>query len=166
MGSTRRALRAAFLEDHQHMITGLHYAVQALRRDDLPTAVRAAEALDRTAGPHIAFEEEVLYPTLREVLGERAVGRLFEEHGTGQTAVATLLGLAPESQLDSTRRDALGALLDQALEHALTCGELLVHVDALEPARHARMLESLERFRARPRRWTDRRGPPTPPSQA
>jgi len=54
-------LGRAFVEDHKHMIGGVAKLKQALEQRGTTEAKQIAEDLDRVVGPHIQFEETVLY---------------------------------------------------------------------------------------------------------
>ncbi len=148
------SLRAAFLEDHRAMTRGFKRALDAVEANRMDDAVRAADDVDRVAGAHIAFEETVLYPRLREIVGDTYVDQLFDEHGEGRKAIASLLeardGAADESAVD---RGQVVAQLQTALDHAVTCGTLLSHVDAFSSAEQESMLARLLALRAGAPRW-------------
>lgn len=151
------ALRQAFIEDHRILIQGLSDIRQSLAGDDLAAAVAAAGRLDRDVGPHIEFEERAFYPELRELLGSDFVHQLYREHTTGQKAIAEILGLGSAHELAPDRRDALVAQLDATLEHALSCGTLLSHIETLEASRRDQLMEQLQESRERSRKWTELR---------
>ena len=84
-------LGEAFVEDHQHLTRGLNNILQALHRSDLQKAARMAGELDVLAGPHIQFEEEVLYPKVAKAQGEEFVNGLYHEHQLGKDALKILV---------------------------------------------------------------------------
>lgn len=147
-------LREAFLEDNRKLTRGLLRLLDALKENDLVAARREADRLDQDAGPHMAFEEQVFYPTLDRILGSAFVDQLYHEHAEGQDAVRTVLNREPDHPFADHERQALVEHVETALEHALSCGTLLSHVDVLEAPAKQEMLERLLELRRRGRRWT------------
>ena len=149
-------LRAAFLKDHQTFTRGLSRILKALRDQDDALAVGLAEELDRDVGPHIEFEEQQFYPELKKRLDAPFVEQLYREHATGQRAIATLLDLRGAGELTADARDEVIRMLTQTMDHALSCGSLLSHLDGLGDERQADLLHELQESRNRGRRWTER----------
>lgn len=162
--SERNPLHTAFLEDHQLLMGGLAGIRTALQEGDVATAVRLAQELDTAAGPHMQFEEEIFYPELEKKLGHEFVERLYGEHEVGRRAVAALLELGPEGELEDEARAVLIADIETTLEHALSCGTLLSHVDEQDAEARATLLKQLLDLRRSGARWTQlpERRPRTP----
>lgn len=156
MATKRTPLTKAFLEDHQKMTRGIARLRNAIQRNDLATAARLADELDRVAGPHIEFEEKAYYPLLVEALGEDFVERLYQEHEEGLKAVRALLRRKSDGKtLSPDQRNRLLGQIHTALEHAGTCGTLVSHLAVLDEDRQAALLEQIEEARRRQRRWTE-----------
>ena len=161
MDRSRHPLHDAFLEDHRALIQGLVRVRDALRAGDGERASAEADALDRVAGPHMAFEERVFYPFLAKRLGVEFVAELFEEHRAGQEAIRRLVTVRWVGKLPREERSRLLTQIEIALSHARSCGTLLSHVDYLdEPARDA-LLERLLDARRLGGRWSGLRSPKT-----
>jgi hypothetical protein len=159
MSHSADPLRVAFLEDHRHLTRGLVALLHALDEGDDVEARRQAELLDRNVGPHMAFEEQAFYPTLRELLPER-VPDLYEEHDAGQEVVRRLLVDPREGPLDASERHALAGEVRTMLAHAEACGTLLSHLDGLSQERRRALLETLLELRRQGIRWTELPEPP------
>jgi hypothetical protein len=127
----------------------------ALKENDVTAARTAASELDRAAGPHMEFEETVFYPTLETLLGSDFVDQLYHEHTQGQDAIRTLLARERTTPRLHGEQRALVAQVETALEHALSCGSLLGHVDVLDPSVRQAMLGRLVSLRAQGRHWTE-----------
>ncbi len=149
------ALHDAFVDDHQRLIRGLGEIRRALHGRETSRAVRLARTLDQDVGPHVEFEESVFYPRLRPLLGAAFIDQLYAEHQVGQDTIRHLLKLDPEGELTQRECDALIAKIDSVLEHALSCGTLLSHLDALDAGQRETLLETLLTIRERRRKWTD-----------
>lgn len=70
---------AEFREDHRKVRDGLLELSSAAEKGDLATARKTLAGIDVLVGPHFRYEEEALYPALREFLAEYT-DRLIEEH--------------------------------------------------------------------------------------
>jgi hypothetical protein len=149
------ALHDAFVEDHQHLMRGLAAIRDALRSARVGEAVELAEALDRQVGPHMEFEERVFYPALEPVLGSKFVAQLYDEHAVGQGAIRELVSLGPDASLGDEKREELAQRVDDTLEHAVSCGTLLSHLDALGSREREDLLNELRKLRASSGKWTD-----------
>lgn len=148
-------LAAAFVEDHQHLLRGFADLKRALERGDWSEAGRIADQIDRAAGPHIRFEEEVLYPRVAEARGRSFADRLYAEHAIGCDVVRRVLNLPPGSPVDSALRDRVVAGAQTALDHAVSCGTLLSHLTTLHAGQQAQLLGILEAMRRQATRWTE-----------
>lgn len=151
--ATKSKLELAFLEDHRHLLKGLRAMGNALEAGDVERARSEAREVDRLVGPHMRFEEEEFYPTLREVLGDDYVDRLYDEHSEGQNAVRLLVG--SEEPLDAAERERLKGQIQTTLDHAVSCGTLLSHLDALDDSRQEKLLDRLLELRERQQLWSE-----------
>ncbi len=154
MKSTLQSLRDAFVEDHRHLTRGLNRLLKTLRAGDVESGVQIAEELDRTAGPHIQFEEEVLYPEIARTRGSEFTGRLYDEHGQALRAIRTLLDADPE-ELPASAREQVIQDAQTGLDHAVSCGTLLSHLTTLPEEIQERLLGRLMELRREGRRWSE-----------
>ncbi len=158
-------LGAAFLEDHRHLTRGLVALLHALEEGDDTEARSQAELLDRKVGPHMAFEEQAFYPTLRELLPS-GVTHLYEEHDVGRHAVQRLVAEAGRGPLSDAERRTLAEEVRAMLAHAEGCGTLLSHLDGLPQERRIALLERLLDLRRQGIRWTELPENPGTPDRA
>jgi hypothetical protein len=144
----------AFIADHRAFTRELVALKSALEARDWRAARRLADEVDRLAGPHIAFEEEELYPVLARILGDAFAAELYDEHATGCSLIHALHDLVncPDERAAAELARRAGTMLD----HTVRCGSLLSYLNVLDEAEHARLLERLETHRARGVRWSDR----------
>ena len=144
-----------FVKDHSWLARSLVRLQEALQQSDLQQIVQAADDLDRVAGPHMQFEEQVFYPEVEKVRGREFVGRLFHEHGIGLQMLKSILQREGTEPLSSRERDHLLRSVELTLEHVYSCGSLLSHLTELEQSRQTEMLDRLREFRRREKRWTE-----------
>ncbi len=152
----KQDLKQLFLEDHRRLARGLTRLIKHLERNELREAVDAAHALDVVAGPHMAFEEDVFYPALKHDYGREFVDRLEDEHQMGRDAVKELIAVNDSAHIAPADRQRLLHQLESALDHVLSCGTLVSHLERLPDARQKEMLGRLEALRESGMRWTDR----------
>lgn len=155
MAASNSALRDAFLEDHRNLMRGLSRLLEAIEENDLPTAVQTARELDRVAGPHIEFEEEIFYPRLAKTLGRQFARQLVEEHRTGLNAVKTVLDCEQKGAIEPEQRAAICEEIRTMLDHAAVCGTLLSHITVLDEKQQQDLLDQLQEIRRQGHRWSE-----------
>lgn len=147
-------LGEAFVEDHQHLTRGLNNILKALHRSDLQKAAQMAGELDIVAGPHIQFEEEVLYAVVAKAEGEEFVNKLYHEHQLGKDALKILVQSQEGKSNVAQQLTPLIENLEVALDHVLSCGTLLSHLTNLDEQTQEEMLKKLQECRNQKKRWT------------
>lgn len=152
-------LQEEFLGDHRVLTRGIDRILAALREGRVEEAATAAAELDRRAGAHMAFEEEVLYPRLGEERGRELVDRLLAEHRAGQRAIRGLVELAPGQALPDPERERIIEDLETALGHVLSCGTMVSTLGSGDSRLDDEALDRLRELRAAPERWTQRSYP-------
>ena len=94
-----------FREDHRKVRDYLLDLADAAEARDVTKAGGILGQIDVLIGPHVRYEEETLYPAMKEFLGDY-VDSLIEEHGsaidTAKTAAKVL------SQSSTIRRGRTG----------------------------------------------------------
>lgn len=150
----RTTLETEFLADHKKMTRGFRDLIKALEADELSEAFRLAEELDFAAGPHIEFEEHVLYPEVEGARGDEYGANLRHEHQVARSALRFLLehGDKPIRAEDKAR---VIQQLRIGFEHAVACGSLLSHLTVLDDAAQQSMLKKLREYRDQRLRWTE-----------
>lgn len=152
-------LQEEFLRDHRVLSRGLNDILQALEEDRFDAAIEQASELDRQAGAHMAFEEEIFYPRLAQVRGQPFVDRLISEHEVGQRAIRALARHRPGDRIGNEERRRIVADLETALGHVLSCGTMLSELDSGDRHADDAALGRLRDLRESGERWTDRTYP-------
>lgn len=106
-----------FREDHRKVRDSLIEIGNALEKPDVAKARQILGKLDTLVGPHFRFEEEDLYPTLRQFLGEY-VDQLLIEHDDVIKKAKTLADLLSRDRISKK----------EGLETKKAARSLLVHV--------------------------------------
>ncbi len=147
-------LEHEFIEDHRRLtqaLTRLQEAVASGTREEIRAA---ADELDQTAGPHVAFEEQQLYPTVARSRGTEFQYAMEDEHDCVLQSLRELLDLN-EGQLTDEDRARLAAMLQSGVDHVVHCGTLLSHLTVLAPDQQQELLERLRDLRRQGVRWTE-----------
>lgn len=143
-----------FLADHQQMSQLLLHTLVSLEEDDVVAAVASADALDRVAGPHIAYEESELYPRISgEKLISETTAVMYAEHREAVLAVKKLLDNPRPNE--TTKLEIIEGLRT-GVRHAEHCGSLVSLLAALPEPEQEASLQKLFEFRKGGRPWTDR----------
>lgn len=119
-----------FREDHRKVRDGLLELASAAQRGDLPGARNTLGAIDALVGPHFRYEEESLYPTLKEFLGEY-VDRLIEEHDGAIKTARAAAGLLAKPSLSTEEANAAASAAIALLIHVSNCDGLNILAERL-----------------------------------
>jgi hypothetical protein len=153
MTNPGNSLVQAFLSDHKTFMRHLRQVAEALHSHDAAAARALARRLDTIAGPHIAFEEAVLYPVIDDATQERGfVQGLYAEH---QTVVAALGELIESREMSASRMDDLHSAFVKGLEHANHCGTLISRLATMDECELSDAFDELRQLRAQNIKWTD-----------
>lgn len=106
-----------FREDHRKVRDSLIDIGDALERRDVTKARQILDKLNILVGPHFRFEEETLYPTLRQFLGEYT-DQLLREHDDVINKAKTLANLLSKDTISK----------EEGVETKKAARSLLVHV--------------------------------------
>jgi hypothetical protein len=149
----RSPLDQAFLDDHRAMMDGLAGIVECLEAADLEGAVALAETVDRQAGAHIRFEEDVLYREVARARGAEYASRLYAEHQRVRRGIETLLACRGERRLGTEVRRQVLEDVRVGLDHAVSCGTLLSLLTPLDAEAQQAMLDRLLELRKLATPW-------------
>ena len=149
-----KELFAAFREDHAVLGRGFFDLAQSLRANDLEQARAAAAELDRTAGAHIAFEEESFYPALQAFFGKSETRRMYDEHRVGLGVVQTLCALPQDAELAEDQRRRLLRDAEVMARHIADCGALFETIGRLPSGQQSALLQALRDWREKGPRWS------------
>lgn len=147
-------LMEEFLQDHQQLTHMIRDVVSHLENGDVTAARSLAQKLDHAAGPHIEFEELILYPAVEVNLGEPYKRKLIAEHRNAQAGLAQLLS-ASDTRLEKAEfQKQVIAALRSGLKHAESCGTLVSHLEQLSDERRVQALRKLSELKRAGRRWS------------
>ena len=121
-----------FREDHRKVRDSLLELASAAEAGDLAKAGEVLGRIDTMVGPHFRYEEESLYPAMKEFLGDYVVQLIREHDGAIETAktAATLLS---KPALSAEERQAVAKAARALLVHVSNCDGLNILAERLSP---------------------------------
>lgn len=114
-----------FREDHRKVRDGILNITAALRAKDIEKAREILGELNELTGPHFMYEEEVLYPALREYLGEY-VDQLVKEHDNVIETAKVCAELLGKDQLTDQEAEEAQQAAMAMLIHVSNCDGLAI----------------------------------------
>lgn len=120
-----------FREDHRKVRDLLLDIADAAEKGDLPKARNSLGTLDNLVGPHFRYEEEALYPKLKEFLGEY-VDQLVREHDGAIATAKTAAALLSKTSLTTEEGKAAAGAARALLVHVSNCDGLNILAERLE----------------------------------
>lgn len=137
---------AEFREDHRRVRDGLLEITAALRAKEVDRARAILGELDSMVGPHFRFEEEALYPALRELLGEYVDQLIAEHDGVIETA-RRCAELLERTSLTDEEASQAAAAARALLVHVSNCDGLAILSERLMAEELGRLGERLAQAR-------------------
>jgi hypothetical protein len=137
---------AEFREDHRKVRDGLLALEAAIRENRIGEARETLGQLNQLVGPHFRYEEEALYPTLREYLGEYVDQLLTEHDGVIRTARACA-ELLQKDELSPEERSQGARAARALLVHVSNCDGLAIISERLSPEKVSELSARLEECR-------------------
>ncbi|MBI4267202.1 MAG: hemerythrin domain-containing protein [Chloroflexi bacterium] len=119
-----------FREDHRKVRDGLLDLAGFAEEGNLSKARDILARIDHLVGPHFRYEEEHLYPTLREFLGDY-VDSLIVEHDGAIATAKTAARLLSQSSLSEEERKAVAKAARALLVHVSNCDGLNILAERL-----------------------------------
>lgn len=129
-----------FREDHRKVRDGLLDLIEALQKRDVVKAREILGNINTLVGPHFRYEEDALYETLRQFLGEY-VDQLLKEHDKViDTAKGAAQLLSKDSLTEKEASDAIRATRS-LLVHVSNCDGLAILSERLSKERLEHLAE-------------------------
>ncbi|MBI2917875.1 MAG: hemerythrin domain-containing protein [Chloroflexi bacterium] len=135
-----------FREDHRKVRDGLLALASAAETGDLPQARKSLGEIDALTGPHFRYEEEALYPALKEYLGEY-VDRLVEEHDGAIGTARTAAGLLAKPSLTRDEGKAAASAARALLVHVSNCDGLNILAERFSQQKLDQLAQQFEKAR-------------------
>ena len=108
-----------FREDHRKVRDSLLDLASAAEAGDVAKARDILGQIDTMVGPHFRYEEETLYPAMKEFLGDY-VDSLIDEHGGAIDTAKTAAKVLSQSSLSKEEGKAVAKAARALLVHVST----------------------------------------------
>lgn len=154
MKTARNNLEREFTTDHRGLTQGFARLLELLQSGENDAARDLADHIDQVAGPHIEFEETVLYPAVSRAESSDFTARLYSEHQIAFEAVTWLRSHPAEGIDDATRRRLIEQV-QTGLDHAMSCGSLTSYLTTLDESQYEILLGKLHTCREAGHRWSE-----------
>ena len=118
---------------------------KALRSRD---QARIGELMDRanaSIGPHMQYEEQVMYPELSVLFGDEYVERMLADHDRAFSVAGTLMEIASKSEITDADVEAGNAAIQHLLPHVTDCDGLVLAIEVLAPDAQQRIFDARHR---------------------
>jgi hypothetical protein len=134
-----------FRNEHRAVRDGLLELAQCFTTRDRPEAAALLGRIATLTGPHFRYEEEALYPSLKDILGQQYVEKLFTDHDRIIASAKRLVQLAGQDNWsDDDVREALEHVRG-ILPHVSDCDGLSIMVERLPENTVRGILEARDR---------------------
>ncbi|MBI2860251.1 MAG: hemerythrin domain-containing protein [Chloroflexi bacterium] len=136
-----------FREDHRKVRDALLALSQAALDRDIAQARDVLGLIDSMVGPHFRYEEETLYPAMKEFLGDY-VDSLLAEHDTAIDTARTAARLLAQPSLSEEDGKAVASAARALLVHVSNCDGLNILAERFSPQKLDDLGERFARSRA------------------
>ncbi|MBI4282970.1 MAG: hemerythrin domain-containing protein [Chloroflexi bacterium] len=146
-----------FREDHRKVRDGLLDLSRAAEAGDVTKARSILGQIDIMVGPHFRYEEETLYPALREFLGDY-VDSLIGEHDGAIDTAKVAAKLLSQSSLTKEEGQAVSKAARALLVHVSNCDGLNILAERFSRQKLDKLGEHFAESRAKGvplLRWAD-----------
>ncbi len=138
---------AEFREDHRKVRDNLLDLASAAEAGDVPKARDALGQIDTLAGPHFRYEEETLYPAMKEFLGDY-VDSLIEEHGGAIETAKIAAKMLSQSALSKEEGKVVAKAARALLVHVSNCDGLNILAERFSQEKLDKLGEAFAQSRA------------------
>ncbi len=155
MSESADRFSAIFRDEHRSVRDGILELIEAFRNREPETARALLDRVAALSGPHFRYEEEVMYPGLVQIFGQRYIDRLFREHDDVIRFAERLVDLASQDTWSDADVDEAATLCRDILPHVSDCDGLSLMVEripesdiqAIFDAREKSLAEGLDLLR-------------------
>ncbi len=135
-----------FREDHRKVRDSLLELASAAEGGDLDKARTALGAIDALAGPHFRYEEESLYPSMKEFLGDY-VDSLIEEHDGAIKTARVAAKILSQSSVSAEEGKMAASAARALLVHVSNCDGLNILAEKFSPAKLDQLADDFQKAR-------------------
>jgi len=156
MTEIKNKLFNAFKADHALLGSGFYTLATCLHNKNISDAKSVATKINIDAGPHIAFEEEVFYPTLKRFIKQQELDEMYSEHKLGRALLEKVLSIDESAHLQDAIQKELLAQIDVIESHISQCGELFGMMENLNESEMQYLYDKLTDYQLLAPHWLSR----------
>ena len=134
-----------FREEHRKVRDSLLDLIGAFQKRDRGAVQSLLTQIAGYTGPHFRYEEESLYPSLREIFGDDYVEKLLGDHDGAIGAAKKLVELAGKPSLADEDVSLAVRLTRGILPHVSDCDGLSIMVERLPTSKVQSILDARDR---------------------
>jgi hypothetical protein len=140
----------------------------ALGRRDPATIAELMGKADARIGPHMRYEEEVMYPALAPLYGDEYVEKMLADHDRAFGVAGRLMELASHDPITDEDVEEGNRIIRGLLPHVTDCDGLVLAIEVLPEERQRELFAARDRALAdglTMMQWGERRGRSASPAE-
>jgi hypothetical protein len=141
---------------------------EALGRRDQATIAELMGKADAGIGPHMRYEEEVMYPALAPLYGDEYVEKMLADHDRAFGVAGRLMELASHDPITDEDVEEGNRIIRGLLPHVTDCDGLVLAIEVLPEERQRELFAARDRALAdglTMMQWGERRGRSASPAE-
>jgi hypothetical protein len=134
---------------------------QSLRERDGARIGELMGEANAEIGPHMQYEEEVMYPALASLYGDEYVERMMEDHDRAFGVAGRLMEIASKEEITDDEIEEGNVLIQNLLPHVTDCDGLVLAIEVLPEEAQRRIFAARDRALEQGltmMQWGERRG--------
>jgi hypothetical protein len=118
---------------------------RALRERDTARIAELMGVANTIIGPHMQYEEQVMYPELAVLFGDQYVERMLSDHDRAFAVAATLMEIAAKPEITDGDIEAGAEAIQHLLPHVTDCDGLVLAIEVLPRDAQQRIFDARHR---------------------
>jgi hypothetical protein len=118
---------------------------RALRERDTARIAELMGNANAIIGPHMQYEEQVMYPELAVLFGDEYVERMLSDHDRAFVVASTLMEIASKPEITEADVDAGNDAIQHLLPHVTDCDGLVLAIEVLPSDAQQRIFDARHR---------------------
>lgn len=135
-----------FKKEHQSILEDTERLIERIRNGTNPDVEDEVNRLNDHLGPHFRYEEEALYPSLKDQYGRIYVKRLYDSHEGTIHTLRKINDMIQNNSLNQSK--ALELIYGWLLPHVSDCEGLSIMVDQIPPVAIEKIIQARERAKS------------------
>lgn len=125
----RSEFEETFKKEHRTILDNIKQLTDDVKERNTVEVAESIDELNTLLGPHFRYEEETLYPSLKDQYGRIYVKRLYDSHEGTIHTIRKLKDMVENTHFDKNK--ALDLIYGWLLPHVSDCEGLSIMVDQI-----------------------------------